>query len=186
MVRTRVGYSGGEKEHPTYYSLGDHTETVEVDFDPSVVSYEQLLEMFWQLHSPTRPPFSQQYKSAVFYHDAQQERAARAVKSKMESAMGAQFTTEILPFSKFYLAEDYHQKYYLRQVKPLARAYESLYPRLGEFVDSTAVARVNGFVGGSGDFALLQSEVGEYGLDSAGQAALLDLAKNANPVKCTY
>jgi len=186
VVRTRVGYAGGDKDNPTYYSLGNHTETVEMDYDPSVVSYSHLLELFWQMHSPTRAPFSQQYKSVVFYHDDEQRRLAEEVKARVEKQQGVKFTTEILPLKHFWLAEDYHQKYYLRQTQPFARAYQGLYPKLGDFINSTAVARVNGFVGGSGDISLLQKEIDEYGLDGGGKTLLLDLAKNSHPIKCSY
>jgi peptide-methionine (S)-S-oxide reductase len=185
-VRTRVGYSGGAKDNPTYYSLGDHTESLEIDYDPSVVSYAQLLQLFWEMHRPTSPPWSQQYKSAVFYHDEEQGKLAEEIKARTEQQLGKTLTTEILPLRRFWLAEDYHQKYYLRQVKPLARAYEGLYPSLDDFVNSTAVARVNGFVGGSGELALLENEIGDYGLDPTEQATLLDLAKNSHPIKCAY
>ena len=186
MVRTRVGYAGGDKDNPTYYSLGNHTETIEMDYDPGVVSYAHLLELFWEMHSPTRAPFSQQYKSAIFYHDDEQRKLAEEVKARVEQQRGVKFTTEILPLKHFWLAEDYHQKYYLRQMQPFARAYEKLYPQLDDFINSTAVARVNGFVGGSGDIALLQKEIEGYGLDEGGKTLLLDLAKNSHPIKCAY
>jgi len=186
VVRTRVGYSGGDKQNPTYESLGDHTETVEMDYDPNQVSYSHLLELFWELHSPTRPPFSRQYKSAIFYHDEEQRKLAEEVKARIEKERGVKFTTEIVPLKRFWLAEDYHQKYYLRQIGPFEAVYERLYPRIEDFINSTAVARINGFVGGSGDVAVLQKEIGEYGLDKNGQLELMDLAKNSHPVKCAY
>ncbi|MDZ7761250.1 MAG: peptide-methionine (S)-S-oxide reductase [Desulfovermiculus sp.] len=68
MVRTRVGYSGGKKPNPTYHDLGDHTETLQVDYDPEAVSYPKLLEVFWESHSPEQSALSRQYMAAVFYH----------------------------------------------------------------------------------------------------------------------
>ena len=186
MIRTRVGYCGGDKQQPTYHDLGDHTETVEIDYDPNVVSYAHLLELFWEMHTPTSPPWSQQYKSAVFYHNDEQRKIAEEVKARVEKLRGRSFTTELLPMKQFWLAEDYHQKYYLRQIGPLESAYKRLYPKLGDFINSTAVARVNGYVGGSGDGALLEKEIGDYGLNAGGQTILLDLAKNSRPVKCAY
>lgn len=68
MIRTRVGYAGGSKENPTYYSLGDHSETIQIDYDPTQISYGQLLEVFWNSHNPTYEPWSRQYMSIIFYH----------------------------------------------------------------------------------------------------------------------
>jgi len=181
-----VGYAGGSRPNPTYENIGDYTETVEMDYDPNVVSYEQLLNLFWQFHQPVRPAFSRQYRSAVFYHDDSQKELAEKVKARIEQNMHVKLSTDIEPLKHFYLAEDYHQKYYLRQLGPFEMAYEKLYPRLGDFINSTAVTRVNGFVGGSGDSALLQQEIGDYGLDAASQKALLDLAKNSHPIRCAY
>jgi methionine-S-sulfoxide reductase len=186
VIRTRVGYAGGTKPDPTYYNLGDYTETIEMDYDPQQVSYEHLLELFWQMHSPTRPAFSRQYRSAVFFRSAEQEKLAREVKARIEKKQGVKFATDIEPLKHFYLAEDYHQKYYLRQIHPFEVAYESLYPKLADFINSTAVARVNGFVGGSGDQKLLEQEIKDYGLDENGQKYLLNLARNSHPIKCTY
>ncbi|MDQ3023898.1 MAG: peptide-methionine (S)-S-oxide reductase [bacterium] len=185
-MRTRVGYSGGDKKNPTYYSLGDHTESIEIDYDPNKVSYTQLLELFWNMHNPVRPSYSQQYKSAVYFHDAEQEQAAREVKARIEKSLSAKLTTELLPLKKFYLAEDYHQKYYMRQYGSFSTAYEMLYPQLDDFINSTAVARINGFVGGSGDIKLLEEEIDDYGLDAYSQEALLNIAKNAHPIRCAY
>ena len=115
MIRTRVGYAGGHKQDPTYRDMGDHTETVQVDYDPRMISYEQLLRIFWDSHHPTTPPFSQQYKSIIFYHNEEQKRLAIETKEREESRLKGSIYTEIVPFSEFYLAEAYHQKHYLRQ-----------------------------------------------------------------------
>src|SRR5262249_18399740 len=73
VVRTRVGYTGGTSKDPTYYSLGDHTETLQIDFDPTVITYEQLLEVFWHTHNPCAQPWSRRYMSTVFYHGESQK-----------------------------------------------------------------------------------------------------------------
>ena len=110
MIRTRVGYAGGSQENPTYYKLGDHTETVEIDYDPNSISYEELLDIFWGSHNPARPALSVQYKSAIFYHNEDQKRLALESKERLEAELNMAILTEILPYSRFYLAEDYHQK----------------------------------------------------------------------------
>jgi methionine-S-sulfoxide reductase len=145
-----VGYSGGTQENPTYHNLGDHTETLQLDYDPKVTGYRDLLEVFWKSHSPVRPPWSRQYMSAIFYHSEEQKRLAVESKEEREAETGRKLFTEIQPASRFYLAEDYHQKYSLRRDRELMTEFESLYPEAGNFVDSTAAARVNGLLAGYG------------------------------------
>ena len=110
IVSTRVGYAGGSTDDPTYHNLGDHTEAVEVTFDPSKISYTELLRRFWEGHDPTyeNPP---QYQSAIFYHGAAQERAARKSLDDEQEREGRNVRTRIEPLQRFYEAEDYHQKY---------------------------------------------------------------------------
>jgi hypothetical protein len=81
VIRTRVGYAGGEMEEPSYGKMGDHTETVQVDFDPGRITYAQLLEIFWASHRPTSRNWSRQYMNAIFYHDDEQRRLAMVSKS---------------------------------------------------------------------------------------------------------
>jgi peptide-methionine (S)-S-oxide reductase len=119
---TRVGYTGGTLENPTYRDVcghqTGHAEVVEVSYDPEQASYDDLLRVFWENHNPTQlnrqgPDVGTQYRSAIFFHDAEQEAAARA--SKEELARSGRFTrpivTEVTPAPTFYEAEDYHQHY---------------------------------------------------------------------------
>jgi len=119
---TAVGYSGGTLEAPTYADVcnGDtgHAEVVEVDFDPARVSYDALLDVFWENHDPTTlnrqgPDVGEQYRSAVFFHDPEQEKTARASKEKLEKSgrFRRPIVTEITPASRFWRAEEYHQQY---------------------------------------------------------------------------
>ena len=117
MVRTRVGYSGGKKLNPTYHSLGDHTEAFQIDYDPEQISYEQLLDIFWDSHNPTRQAWSRQYKAAVFGHNKAQLELAERSKARLASDKTSRWfnqkiETEILPIERFYLAEDYHQNFW--------------------------------------------------------------------------
>lgn len=165
-----MGYSGGTQKNPTYHSLGDHTETIQMDFDPAKISYARLLEIFWASHQPTENPWSRQYMKAVFYHDEAQKRQAEASREKVAAKLGSRVTTQILPATPFYLAEDYHQKYALRRRAPeIVREYRAIYPDMSDFVNSTAVARINGYLGGFGDFALFQAEMDLLGLSPAGR-----------------
>jgi len=123
VTSTSVGYIGGAVAKPTYEDVctgrTGHAEAVEVAFDPAVVSYDKLLEVFWTSHDPTQlnrqgPDIGTQYRSGVFFHDAEQETAARASK-EAEQASGrhrGDIVTEITPAPEYWLAEDYHQQYF--------------------------------------------------------------------------
>lgn len=119
------GYTGGRLEHPTYEEVCSdrtgHAEAVEVEFDPEAVTYEQLLDVFWQMHDPTTPnrqgpDVGTQYRSAIFYHGPEQEAAARASRERLarEGRLRAPIVTEIMPATTFWPAEEYHQRYYER------------------------------------------------------------------------
>ncbi len=145
-----MGYAGGEKENPTYRSLGQHTETLQLDFNPERVSFKELLDVFWNSHSPFTQSISRQYISIIFFHNEEQELAAResiAIQNKKHNRI---VVTELVPLSRFYQAEDYHQKYYLQGNAQLMKDFKALYTNFQEFVDSTAATRVNGYLGGYG------------------------------------
>lgn len=93
--------------------MGDHTETVQIDYDPAVITYDELLAEFWSSHRPTRPAPSRQYASIIFYASDAEREAAEASKQALESSAGRLYT-EIAPLSRFYLAEEYHQHYYAK------------------------------------------------------------------------
>ncbi len=167
MVRTRVGYAGGGKKDPTYHRLGDHSETIEIDYDPRVISYEQLLDLFWKSHDPTRRSWSTQYRAAIFYHDEDQKRLALASRDRQAARQKSQIHTAVEPATVFYLAEEYHQKHRLRQERDLMSEFRAMYPSDGDFVASTAAARVNGYLSGYGTREELQAELEGLGLSSA-------------------
>ena len=174
VIRTRVGYTGGTKKNPTYHDLGDHTETVQVDFDPQVISFPDLLDVFWSSHEATQRSWSRQYMSAVFCHDAEQTRQAREQKEKREKQTGQRLQTEIFEAAEFYLAEDYHQKYMLQGDHSLMREFRSMYPDFTDFLNSTAAARVNGYLYGCRSLTDLRVELGSLGLSAEGNARLLE------------
>ena len=172
-----MGYSGGTRANPTYFDLGDHTETMQLDYDPGSISYEALLKVFWAAHDPAVKCSSTQYMPVIFYHDATQKKLAEQTRAAEAARLGREIHTKILPASTFYLAEDYHQKYYLRGHAALLREIRHHYPTDAELVRSTAAARLNGYVGGFGTLAGLQAEIDSLGLSPAGRAALTALVK---------
>lgn len=125
VLSTEVGYAGGNYENPTYRDVctgkTGHAEVVRVFYDPDRVTYEQLLEVFWENHDPTTPnrqgpDVGSQYRSVIFYHSPEQREAALKMKSRLESSgrFAKPIVTEIAPAAKFYRAEEYHQKYFDR------------------------------------------------------------------------
>lgn len=124
IIDVAVGYTGGHTENPTYEEVCSdrtgHAEAVDIDFDPSVVSYAQLVEMFFRIHDPTQvnrqgPDVGSQYRSAIFVHDAEQEGVAREVMARAQERFRRPIATEIVPASRFWRAEEYHQRYYQKQ-----------------------------------------------------------------------
>jgi peptide-methionine (S)-S-oxide reductase len=164
VIRTRVGYSGGTKTNPTYHSLGDHSETIEVVFDPARISYKKLLSIFWEGHGPTTPPFSRQYASLIFFHSAEQKRLAQETKDQIEAKKGQKVYTEIVLAGTFYPAEDYHQKYYLKRYESLVKELSALYEGKDDFTLSTVAARINGYLGGNGSLDQLKRQLNDLGL----------------------
>jgi len=125
VTSTAVGYTGGNKENPTYDDVCNdstgHAEAVEVDFDPELVSYQELLKIFFENHNPTTinrqgPDIGTQYRSGIFFHDEEQERIALDNIQKLnplaKEKFGSEIVTRVLPASKFFRAEEYHQKYF--------------------------------------------------------------------------
>ncbi len=126
VTSTAVGYMGGTTDNPTYEEVCSdrtgHAEVVHIHFDPGVVSYEQLLDLFWELHDPTTrnrqgPDVGSQYRSAVLYHDQQQQHAALVSKEALQTSgkYSRPVVTEITPATTFWRAEEYHQQYFERR-----------------------------------------------------------------------
>jgi methionine-S-sulfoxide reductase len=121
VLDTSVGYTGGNAVNPSYEQVcagaTGHAEAVQVWFDPSIVSYDALLTTFWSIHDPTTRDrqgwdFGSQYRSAIFFDDAEQERLAIASRDERQQVLTRQIVTEIVPASAFHDAEDYHQRYF--------------------------------------------------------------------------
>ena len=120
VVGTAVGYLGGTLQNPSYEQVctgrTGHAEVVQVEFDPERVSYDELLDVFWELHDPTQlnrqgPDRGTQYRSAIFFHSPEQEAAALASREREQPRHGKPVVTEVTPASDFYRAEEYHQRY---------------------------------------------------------------------------
>lgn len=177
MIRTRVGFTGGTLKNPTYYRLGDHTETLQIDFDPAVTSYEKLLEVYWSIPNHCATPNNRQYMSAIFYANDAQKKLALDTRDKAVAKSKPRLPIYVLPLRDIYLAESYHQKHALRQFPPLLQELAQMYPKETDFLKSTAAARINGFVGGNGTLAQLEQEIDSLGLSPQGRNLLLNVVK---------
>lgn len=159
--------------NPTYRRMGGHAEAFQLDFDPTRVSYEELLAQFWAKHAPHQESYGRQYRVAVFAGDAAQLAAAEASRSAIADQTQRPVLTAIEPLETFWLAEDYHQKYSLRRHEDLLAAFHAYTPR--ELVDSTVAARLNGYVAGRGTAAQLATEIDGFGLTESMRSRLLRL-----------
>jgi len=141
--------------------MGDHTETVDIDYDPNVTSYADLLNIFWNNHDPCVKQ-KRQYMSAIFYHDEEQKELALKTKEEQQSRRN-KITTEIAPAKEFYVAEDYHQKYMIQHHPWLL---ESLDINPGDdLIQSFVAARLNGYIGGYGTVKDFNTEAAALGLN---------------------
>lgn len=161
VIRTRVGYTGGTAAKPTYRNLGDHTEAIQIDYDPKTISYDDLLHLFWTNHNPVSNN-KRQYASFIFFHTPEQKEVAeRSLKEEQQKHLQP-VTTQIKAATEFFDAEDYHQKYRLQQ-------HPFLCERFGIKGDllktSTLAARLNGYVIGCGGVAQFESDLPSLGLD---------------------
>ncbi|XP_058807706.1 peptide methionine sulfoxide reductase [Phymastichus coffea] len=147
VFRTSVGYAGGTKENPAYKNLGDHTEVIDIEYNPAKISYSQLLDLFWNNHEyGLTSLIKRQYMSLILYHDEEQRLVAERSRERLQREKNERFVTEIHQFQRFYPAEDYHQKYRLQ-------AHPWLLEAIGvksseQLRTSTLAAKLNGYLAG--------------------------------------
>jgi len=183
VLRTKVGYAGGTLENPTYRNLGNHIETIEVDFDPTVIKYEDLVSRFWEAHDPTVKQKKRQYISAIFYYDEKQKAIAESSLQQEQRKISNKIVTEILPIGRFYNAEDYHQKYLLRYEKDL---FNSLQLTDEQVITSHIAAKLNAYVAAYGSLEQFNEESKRLGLNERQieLARKVILAKDGKPQGC--
>ncbi len=175
VVRTRAGYAGGEAPDPTYRRIQDHSETLQIEYDPSLITYEELLEVFWESHDPTARPYSRQYMSILLYHNEGQKEIIEKSREAYEAKTGRSVMTEIKALDRFYSAEGYHQKYYLQNRPGIVEEVRGMYPDFTSFVDSTTAARLNGYVSGKGNMEEFERDINKMNLPEKTEKNLRDL-----------
>jgi peptide-methionine (S)-S-oxide reductase len=148
-----------------------------LDYDPAKISYEQLLDVFWDSHDAVERPWSRQYMSILFFHNEEQRRLAILSRDRESARRKGKIFTEIVPAGQFYVAEAYHQKYRLRREPGLMKEFSAMYPDTNGFVNSTAAARVNGYLDGYGTLEVLQEELSSLGLSPAAGKRFVDAVK---------
>lgn len=168
VVRTCTGYAGGTAPAPTYRRMGDHSETVQIEYDTEIVTIERLLHLFWDSHNPDNinDYKGRQYKSLLIYRADNQSVSAQAVLRQRRSLGKAEPDTEIVPYTAFYPAEERHQKYYLKRYPQAVEAIVPLFATDDEAMDSTLAARLNGLAKGHTNLSRIKEEIGQWKLGS--------------------
>ncbi|RUT31858.1 peptide-methionine (S)-S-oxide reductase [Paenibacillus zeisoli] len=177
VIRTQTGYAGGTTAQPSYRDMGDHSEMVQLDFDPEILSFEEVLRIFWNNHNPVNinDYKGRQYRSMVLYHNVQQRGQAEQVIRERERAGKVKPETEISPFTAFYPAEERHQKYYLHRYPDAVEKLSSIYPSHQELVNSTLAARLNGLAKGYVNLAQIKQEISGWKVHEDERDHWLDL-----------
>lgn len=154
--------------------MGDHTEAIEIIYDPDQISYAALLQVFWADHSPTREPWSRQYRSAIWPHDDEQRATAEASLAAEQVRRGQKIWTAIEAPTAFTPAEDDHQKYRLRRDDRLEAALRQRFQSEEAFYRSTVAARLNGYIAGHGTQAQFRADLADMGLPAELQQHLVE------------
>jgi peptide-methionine (S)-S-oxide reductase len=162
-LSTRVGYAGGAHADPTYHDLGNHTEAVEVTFDPRRISFSELLDIYWLSFPFQIPPGPSRVQTAIISRGEAQAAAATASKRKMDLLSGERVHTRIIADGAFWPAEHMHQKFNLQRVHPDLVQHLAGHDDVDTFLASTAAARLNAYVSGFTDPSVLADAARELG-----------------------
>lgn len=182
-MRTRAGYCGGRTASPTYQSIGDHTEVISIDFDPDLITFQQVLSCFWDSHHSLRNHPSSQYRNVLFYRSDAQEAIARAsfqAESERHGVAVESIQTHLEPVTEFTYAERYHQSYYLTRYHDLRAFLEETYPDEKSLADSAVATRLNAFLGSGMErnWETFRDELPAYGLPASMESTLRKVVAN--------
>ncbi|GAA0120872.1 MAG: peptide-methionine (S)-S-oxide reductase [Clostridium argentinense] len=177
VIRTRVGYCGGTTINPNYKNIGDHAETLEFDYDGNKITYEEIINGFWDSHTPENRTGNPQYRSIIFYRTEEEKIIAEKSKRDFENSLNIKFNTEIVPLNKFYLAENYHQKFYLQRASILMKELSFKYSNFKDFIDSPLTCKLNGYCRGYGTIEMLKNNIDEFSLNEMSKRALIDIVE---------
>lgn len=156
--------------------MGDHTETAQLDYDPSIITYQELVQQFFSNHNPNRKPYrDREYISIILFYNEEQREIAEEEKKKQEKMAAMPIQTEISPYKGFTLAEDRQQKWHIKRNKTAMEELKRLYPSEEALLNSTLVARMNGLAKGYGSVRDVENEISRWNIDKVDQNRLLKI-----------
>ncbi len=158
-----MGYAGGTTPTPTYKQMADHTECLQIDFDPTQISFDEIVRHFWSSHNSSRINYKgRQYLSIFLYHDEFQKEVLEKIKQEIQVTISHSIGTEMGPLAHFTLAEERHQKYYLKRYSNATQKLRDYFLTEEAFNNATIVARLNSFVKGYGTLSALKKEIMQW------------------------
>lgn len=174
-----MGYAGGTTPSPTYKQMGDHTECLQIDYDPTLITFEEITRHFWSSHNSNRGNYKgRQYLSIFLYQDIDQKDAIKKIKTEIQTKNSQIIGTEIAPLDHFTIAEERHQKYYLKRYSNATQKLREHFLTEVAFTNATLVARLNSFVKGYGTLSSLKEEIMQWDREEAGKViSLVDTLK---------
>lgn len=182
VLRTRVGYSGGKSTNPSYKVVDLHTEVVEIDYDPQVISYGDLIDVFFASHNETLRPYDQRVKSLIFYRNDDEHKIAREKLNAIRNATPEEDSvyTELKAFDVFYLAEPEHQNRSLKLEVSLYDELKQIFGSEDNMLLSILVSKLNGYIYGYGEQEGALELLEGSGLSEASKERVLDVI-NSRP-----
>ncbi|EPY2273017.1 peptide-methionine (S)-S-oxide reductase [Clostridium sporogenes] len=182
-IKTYVGYTGGNTLFPTYNSIGDHLETVEIYYDSSKITFENLLMVFEKNHNYTTRPSLLQYNSAILYNNENEKELCLNWKKSKEEELTKEVLTKISPIEKFYYAEFYHQKYYVQLEPVIMSNLRSKFSTGNDLISSPLCHKLNAYLAGYGSLKELNNEIKDFNLSKDAKNRLLSIVEGFNHTK---
>ncbi|NFI06940.1 peptide-methionine (S)-S-oxide reductase [Clostridium botulinum] len=183
VVKTYVGYTGGNTLFPTYNSIGDHLETLEVYYDSSKIAFENLLTIFEENHNYIVRPNLLQYYSAIFYNNENEKELCLDWKKNKKEELKTEVLTKISPIEKFYYAEFYHQKYYVQLEPVIMSNLRSKFSTGNDLISSPLCHKLNAYLAGYGSLKELNKEIEGFNLSEDAKNRLLSIVEGFNNSK---
>lgn len=180
VLRTRVGYSGGKSTNPSYKVVDLHTEVVEIDYDPEIISYGELIDIFFSSHNETLRPYDQRVKSLIFYRNDDEYEIAKMKLNTIRSNTPEEESvyTELKAFQVFYLAEPEHQNRSLKLETSLYDELKQIFETEDRVLLSILASKLNGYIYGYGTLEGAEALLTQSGLSEASKARVIDVIQN--------
>ncbi|APH13419.1 peptide methionine sulfoxide reductase family protein [Clostridium sporogenes] len=183
VIKTYVGYTGGSTLFPTYNSIGDHLETVEIYYDSSKITFGNLLMVFEKNHNYTTRPNLLQYNSAILYNNENEKELCLNWKKSKEEELKKEVLTKISPIEKFYYGEFYHQKYYVQLEPVIMSNLRSKFSTGNDLISSPLCHKLNAYLAGYSSLKNLNKEIKDFNLSKDAKNRLLSIVEGFNHTK---